>query len=176
MSKKYEFFIDLDGLGSNWQKYVIDNHYPELTIGQLNQHHRRDELLIKMYRKDPRLFSKLPVINSYRAILDYLDAKGVPWNILTSASSHHTSYEVVRDDKLEYVSQHFDVSSDRVIVTESSATKVQYAKPGRVLIDDFHRNCTEWVNEGGVAIQVSPNDYCIDMLLNNIEMLLAASE
>ncbi|WP_216088621.1 hypothetical protein, partial [Shigella flexneri] len=40
----------------------------------------------------------------------------------------------------------------KVIVTTNSAEKATYADKGRLLVDDYGRNCREWVLKNGTAI------------------------
>lgn len=41
--------------------------------------------------------------------------------------------------------KHFGVPADKVIVTESSGQKKAYASRGNLLVDDYGRNCREWI-------------------------------
>ncbi len=52
----------------------------------------------------------------------------------------------------------FDVPREKVVVCPFSSTKSLYAESGRVLVDDFRRNCEEWVAKGGTAILVKPGE------------------
>lgn len=168
-----EFNIDLDGLGTNWQGYVLQNHFPEFeNIEVLNQHPRRIELMRGIYEREPRLFRNLPKIDKYQRLLRHLTERGVTWRILTAIGSEHPSPDLVREDKLAYLWEHFGVSSDKIIISDASEDKVSYAGKGKVLIDDFKRNCREWEGAGGTALYVEANTYCIDDLIKRVDSLI----
>lgn len=162
------FMLDLDGLGSDWQGYVLNTHFPHLTIDELNKAANRSVLLREMYTKDPHVFYKLPVIDKYKRIIDALNASGAEWKILTSAGTDHPDYELVVSDKLRYVKEHFGVGPEKVIITRSSFEKAQYAAPNVVLFDDFFRNCEEWSENGGIGVHVETTDYDADELIDTI--------
>lgn len=171
--KPLYFYIDLDGLGTNWQDYVLQTHFPEFKdIDELNQHPKRAELIRSVYEREPRLFRNLPPIMKYKQLLSHLTTRRVNWMILTAAGSDHPCYHTAREDKLIYLQQHFGVDSSKVIVAPSSEDKVVYAGKGKVLIDDFGRNCREWEDEGGMSIQVEANVYCIDELIKRVDSLI----
>lgn len=166
-------YVDLDGVGANWQSYVISRHFPGMTIEELNTHPERLTLLRKMYQREQRLFLNLPVIPQYQRFLAGLTARGITWKILTAAGADHPSYETVKNDKLLWLKQRFDITEEQVIITEASEDKHQYAKPGVVLVDDFMTNCQRWEGAGGVAVHVDHVWYCPTELANQVEAKLA---
>lgn len=167
------FYIDLDGLGANWQDYVLEQHFPDFKdIEELNQHPERATLIREVYVREPRLFRNLPPIARYKQLLDHLTKRMVNWTILTAAGADHPCYHTAREDKLRYVRQHFDVDSDKIIVTRTSENKILYSGNEKVLIDDFGRNCREWELAGGTSILVEANEYCIDDLIERVDKLI----
>lgn len=168
-----EFYIDLDGLGTNWQDYVLQTHFPEFNdIEDLNQHPQRAELIRGVYEREPRLFRNLPPLMKYQQLLSHLTKRRVRWMILTAAGSDHPCYHTAREDKLTYIHRHFGVDSSKVIVSRASEDKYLYAGKGKVLVDDFGRNCREWEQAGGSAILVEANVYCIDELIKRVDSLI----
>lgn len=148
-------YVDLDGVGANWQSYVISRHFPGYTIEDINKHPERITMLRKMYQKEPRLFLNLPVIPQYGRFLYELNQRDLPWKILTAAGKDHPKYETVKNDKLLWLKQKFDILPDKVIITETSDDKHQYANETSVLVDDFETNCHAWTTAGGIAVHVS---------------------
>lgn len=172
MSLKY-FYLDFDGLGSNWQDYVLKNHFPDFkSIEELNQHPDRAALIKGVYEREPRLFRNLPPIEKYGQLLSHLTNRCVNWMILTAAGSDHPCYHTAREDKLHHIRHNFGVSSDKVIVARTSENKILYSGVGKVLIDDFHRNCHEWESVGGQSILVEANNYDIDDLIKRVDDII----
>lgn len=168
-----EFYIDFDGLGTNWQDYVLKTHFPEFkNIEELNQHPHRTELIRSMYEREPNLFRNLPPLMKYQQLLSLLTELNVRWNILTAVGSDHPCYQTAREDKLHYIQHHFGVESNKVIVSQTSEDKYLYARKGAVLVDDFRRNCREWEEAGGTAIFVEANVYSIDDLIKRVTNLI----
>lgn len=171
-----DFFVDLDGIGSNWQDYVLKNHFPSFSdIEELNQHPQREELIREVYAKDTHLFLKLPPIDKYNVIINHLKKRMVNWMVLTSAGSLHPDFNMARGDKIRYLQKHFKIPADKVIVTEESSDKQFWSRPGRTLIDDFRRNCDEWEEMGGTAILVEPNIYDVDQVCDKIDAILGVT-
>lgn len=154
-------YLDLDGVGSNWGKYVLANHFPGKTIDDVNQMEaaERADAFAKMYRNDPRLFYKLEPYPPYRVLLAEIAKFPCKRRILTAAGSDHHSYEIVKYDKVRYLGEHFGVPPSEIIVCRESADKKNYADNRSILVDDFHRNCKEWEEEGGFAIRVEQCEY-----------------
>jgi 5'(3')-deoxyribonucleotidase len=166
--------VDLDGVGANWQSYVISRHFKGMSIDELNQHPDRLQLLRQMYKREPRLFLNLPVIPQYGQFLDALTARDIPWKILTAAGDDHPVYETVKNDKLLWLKQRFGIEEDRVIITQASSDKHQYAHEQAVLVDDFVSNCRQWEAAGGIAVHVDRVWYCPIGLADQVAAKLPA--
>lgn len=169
-------YLDLDGVGSNWEKYVLTNHFPGKTIDYINDmdEKERADAFAKMYQKDPNLFYKLEPHAPYQVLLDEIAKLPCKRRILTACGTDHPSYDVVKYDKERYLSEHFNVPPREVIVCRASADKQHYASPRGILVDDFHRNCKEWVEGGGRAVQVKACDYDPLQVIAKIKTLLDA--
>lgn len=150
------FYLDSDGLFARWRTYVLSTHFPGMTIKEFNAlpELRRRSLTREMYQRDPDLFYKLSPISEASAIIETLEKLCDSWAILTSGSEDHFDHQLVVESKQRWFLKHFGVPSDKVIVTENSGQKAAYASRGNLLVDDYGRNCREWVLQGGGAIWV----------------------
>ncbi|QVW55224.1 hypothetical protein pEaSNUABM29_00184 [Erwinia phage pEa_SNUABM_29] len=148
------FYLDSDGVFARWRKYVLSTHFPGMTIKQFNAipELRRRSLTREMYQRDPDLFYKLEPIEGVQRILETVDRLCDSWAILTSGSEDHYDHQLVVDSKQRWFLKHFGVPADKVIVTENSGQKASYASRGNLLVDDYGRNCREWILQGGGAI------------------------
>jgi len=161
-------YVDLDGLGADWEDYVLEHHFSHLSITELNGLPDRDELLSSMYSVEPHLFNNLPVIDKFADLIHALNELSCDWKILTSAGGVHPFYNMVRDDKLTWLYRNFGIVESKVIVTELSSDKVTYAHEDAILIDDFKRNCIEWEQAGGTSIYVDTKVYDVNDLITKV--------
>lgn len=150
-------YLDSDGLLASWCGYVFNKHLPHLTRSEFNSMCpiRRKGLLSEIYRREPNLFANLPPIEGAREFLEWLSTTGEPFAILTSAASDHHDFDIVKESKLFFFDKHFGLPPDKIIVVETSSDKAQYAEGGAMLVDDYGRNCHEWLLAGGCTIQVA---------------------
>lgn len=160
-------YLDSDGVFAGWRSHVMPKYFPELTVKQFNAlpDLKRRGMLRDIYQREPKLFYNLKPVEGMGAVLDAVDRMGVPWAILTSGAEDHYDHQLVVDCKQRWYDKHFGVPADKVIVTENSGQKKEYAGEGELLVDDFGRNCREWALKGGAALWVhteSPNarDIC----------------
>tara|TARA_Y100001956_G_scaffold46088_1_gene44798 strand:+ start:404 stop:949 length:546 start_codon:yes stop_codon:yes gene_type:complete len=147
--------IDADGLLVDWKGYVIKNHFPHLTIDELNAMHAddRQKLLRQMYTDDPQLFYKLEPLEGAAEFMQRITSLGEPWRVLTSAGSDHPDFSVAAESKIQNLKKHFGIPRENITVTESSADKANYVeRRGDILIDDFLRNVLQWNEQRGVGI------------------------
>ena len=167
-------YLDLDGVGSQWEKYVLANHFPGKTIDYVNgmDADTRADAFAKMYRRDPRLFYNLEPYPAYRVLLSEIAKLPCKRRILTACGNDHHSYEIVKYDKTRYLEEHFNVPAREVIVCRASADKRTYADSRSILVDDFERNCEEWTAGGGHAIHVNACDYDPMQVIAKIKTLL----
>ena len=175
LTKINEIFLDSDNVMLNWWTYVEENHLNRWTQAKLNSlsAQDRDRVLDKIYEEDPDLFAKLkPYTNAVPFIL-HLRELGVPVFFLTAAGSNHPDQDKVASDKAECIYQHFNFTSDKVIVVDESSTKQRFSKPGSLLVDDFERNIREWRLQGGTAIHFdSEKGDSFEELFNSIKALM----
>lgn len=169
-------YIDLDGLGANWEEYVVANHFPTMTIQQVNQLPERTAVMRAMYVKEPNLFYNLPTIPQFQALIDHVRSCNCKWAILTAAGTDHPHYETVRLDKVRYVSRHFDVPEERIIVAREGGDKPAFASPMSLLIDDFKRNCEAFEKAGGHSLLVEANTYDVEHVKQQIDKFIASTQ
>ena len=151
-------FFDSDGVFADWAGYVLPTHFPDAaSIDELNEGNDVISARMRqMYMKDPDLFYKLSPIPGVESLIEFVDGQNLPWSILTAVGKHHFSFPHAKLCKERWFDRHFDVPREKVVVCPFSSTKAIYADAGRVLVDDFRRNCEEWVAKGGTAILVKP--------------------
>lgn len=168
------FNIDSDGVAANWEKYMLNNHFTDMeNIRVLNKHPERRKLIADVYKKDPHVFRKLEPVPQFRQLLSWLHDNDVSFRILTACGGDHPDYELVAKDKRDFFMEHYGIEADKVIVTGTSADKSDYAGNNQVLIDDFDMNCEAWEENGGIAVEVDPNNYDIDKLLFVLNAIVA---
>ncbi|ANZ48833.1 hypothetical protein BIZ83_gp020 [Erwinia phage vB_EamM_ChrisDB] len=148
--------LDSDGVFAVWSGYVVPKYFPTMTLREFNAipEIKRRALVREIYQKEPNLFYNLPALKEMGVVLDALEKAGTPWCILTSGAEDHFDHELVVESKQLWFDKHFGVPADRIIVTETSGQKKDYAGRGLLLVDDFGRNCREWALAGGTAFWV----------------------
>lgn len=166
-------YVDLDGLGADWEGYVISQHFPTMTIKELNKHPERTQMLAEVYRKDPHLFYRLEPIPQYSELLAAIDKMNCKGFILTASGDTHPDPNMVRLDKTRWLSRYFNIPESQVIVTPTGEDKIAFASPHSVLLDDFDTNCNAFKAAGGHAILVEANTYDVKSLINELDNLVA---
>lgn len=167
-------YLDSDGLLAGWCTYVFNKHLPHMTREELNTMClvRRKSILSDMYRREPNLFANLSPLKGAKEFIEWLSTTGEPFAILTSSATDHHDFDIVKESKIFFFEKHFGLSADKVIVVESSYDKAKYAENGAMLVDDFGRNCQEWLLGGGCAIQVATDKPDFDQLKDAISLYL----
>lgn len=173
------FFFDLDGLLFDWRTPML-RAIPGLTIEQLNRHDNKDALIIDVYNKNPDFFADLPVVPDGWKILSMVLKAGFQVDFASSAGIH-PNHAKARKDKLlalktEYAILGFgELEEDQLLMVPTSKAKANLSGPGRILVDDFKRNCDEWEAEGGMALHMNI-DYdtqdSVDHIIKTIQRLI----
>lgn len=148
--------LDSDGVFAVWSGYVVPKYFPTMTLKEFNAipELKRRALVREVYQKEPNLFYNLPALPQMTVVLEALEKMCVPWGILTSGAEDHFDHELVVESKVRWFDKHFGVPADKIIVTETSGQKKDHAGRGKLLVDDFGRNCREWALAGGTAFWV----------------------
>lgn len=104
-------------------------------------------------KQDTRFYRSLPLKEGARELVDFClqavkDGKADEVNFLTALphdySTPHAAY-----DKVHWGDEHFP--GIPVFIGPFSYDKWRHCKPGDILIDDRHSNCSEWTSAGGRA-------------------------
>lgn len=164
-------YLDSDGVFAGWREYVFTHHIRNMGPEEFNKlpELRRRSLLRDIYQKDPDLFYKLKPITGTEKILEAVERTCEDWAILTSSAEDHFDFGRVVECKHLWYAKHFGISADKVIVTESSAAKKEFAGRGHLLVDDFRRNCNEWAIAGGLAIWTLTDKPNIDGIIQQVQ-------
>lgn len=169
-----DIFLDSDEVLMGWWPYVKENHLPSWSKAKLNamSEHERQNLFDRIYADDPNLFANLKPYRNAPEFVIHLRELGVNVHVLTAAGSNHPDYKMVKADKEESLHEAFGFYGN-VIVTQESKDKAGYSGPGKVLVDDYLRNCREWSLKGGTAINFdSMRGDEFEDLFNRIKALL----
>lgn len=160
--------FDSDGIFANWEEYVNRVHFPDITIDSLNQMESRvrKAAMRDVYMRDPDLFYKLKPIAGAEQLLEFVESARLPWKILTAGSSDHFDIEHVKLCKRLWFATHHSVPSDKIVVVMDSGDKQKYAGHGKILVDDYAKNCNQWADAGGVAIQTTSNQPNIPSIIS----------
>jgi phosphoglycolate phosphatase-like HAD superfamily hydrolase len=143
MDAQYVLYVDLDGVLSNLDKFVM-----QLTGVKFEE--LRGPLFTKLlsdYREQGQTFfdqlEKMPDAD----LLWQFVSKHKP-NILTATGPERVKATA---EKIEWVYTHLH-DFDKVYSVASGSQKYQYAKPNHILIDDTPKNIQLWKNAGGIGI------------------------
>ena len=166
-------YLDSDGIAANWTDYILANYLPNLTIEELNKHPERTFILEDIYKKDPHVFKHLePVVGFdilYSQLRELQTYTPITIKILTAIGKEHQNPEVVTEDKRIWFKHHFGIPHHDVIVVNQSEDKHYLADRHSILVDDFDDNILSWVKVGGHGILVDQNQYCPNLLYNQIK-------
>lgn len=163
-------YLDSDGVFAGWRLYALPKYFPTMTSHEFNKlpDLKRRGLMRDMYQQEPNLFYNLPPNNAMIQVLEFIEKECLPWSILTSGSEDHYDHDLVVDCKERWFDKHFGVPADKIIVTENSGAKAVYAGRGKLLVDDFGRNCREWALKGGTAYWVHTDEPNVRDLIRHI--------
>ncbi|AFI55452.1 hypothetical protein TSMG0169 [Halocynthia phage JM-2012] len=177
-----EVWMDADGCLVDWEGYVakrlhlfsdifhIKDFRANIPILNSMDKVEREVLIKKYYRRFPDTFLNLDITTEcfhLIEIMKYLDSKDIPVKILTSLDNKHHDLDTAKTHKLLNLTGHlnqFGVNYDIEVVTTHS-DKTQYAKHGGLLIDDYHRNVSTFIDKGGMGIcHKDPNKTIMELV------------
>ena len=69
---------------------------------------------------------------------------------IMSAKSNYLKFS--GPDKLEWVEHNLHMTGPKVVICNYPQDKQKHCRPGDILVDDNTKNCSEWINAGGVAV------------------------
>jgi len=162
--------LDSDGVMAGWRKYVERHHLHNVNWEEFHKipETKRRGIFREIYQKDPDLFYKLDPLPGAELLLEAADRNDCGWRILTSAAEDHPDFDRCKEGKEAWYKKHFGISADRLIVTENSAAKKEYAGRGHLLVDDYRRNCNEWALKGGFALWTLADAPNVEALVQHI--------
>ncbi|AXH72491.1 MAG: 5'(3')-deoxyribonucleotidase [Caudoviricetes sp.] len=144
MKTNKTLFLDLDGVFANFEQHYFNmfghthNSVPDWKMWKnINSNDSWWTTILKFEHFDD-MWDNLKMFNPI---------------ILTGCPK--SNYEEAVIGKKQWVKKHFGQDVD--VITCLSKDKQKYMKnPGDILIDDMEKNCTNWRNAGGYAIQFYP--------------------
>ena len=75
------------------------------------------------------------------------------YKICTRTTRHINSYV----GKLEWLNKNLGVRPDRVLLMPPNQYKHILSRPGRLLIDNYYKECELWEKQGGRALLINPH-------------------
>ena len=172
MSNNTTVFIDSDDVLGNWGERMFSK-FPSVTNkGDLNKIDNRDARFREVYEHDIHFFKDLHVIVKGRDLIKELNKRNIKFKVLTALGSIHPDKKIMMDDKLYFLKREFNIAPEDVVFVPESADKASHAAPGKVLVDDYHRNVGQWSEKGGTGILFT-TDSCPKAIVTQIEEVLA---
>jgi len=181
--------LDMDGVIADWSAFINDKlpEYGLKDVYELNKAPNRNEIIDDIYRLNKYAFERLPFIERSSRLLDYLDS-GVKLGYIDLVIATHTvkgmqniRHEGVRQQKINWLNVHVKprwpnlIKYDGQVMAftgEGIDTKAMIANDNVLLIDDYHRNITEFSERGGHGILVKEASYRADFVIDQIEKFL----
>lgn len=118
--------------------HEINRHRPEFA------HVTHDQVMDAMRDEGHQFWARLPIYPWAYGLIGTIDRSGADYYLLTTHAGGESAM-----GKVQWVRRFLPHLEDRMILTKQ---KWHCAGPGRVLIDDHHRNIDAWNNAGGHAI------------------------
>ena len=134
-------YLDMDGVITNFDFETVN----ELKSKDKWQHDGFPKFVKK------KGFEKLPKMGDADMLIDFLVGSGVKITILSSAGDPGDNYDEIVRQKKAWMAKH-GIDFPAIIVKKKDLKK-EYAKKHALLIDDTKKNCEDFDEEGGNAIQ-----------------------
>jgi 5'(3')-deoxyribonucleotidase len=155
----YELYLDVDGVFADYE-----GEYRRLTGGDPSE---KGKIKAQRFRQMPHFYRNLPLMPDAMKLWTFAKVYN-PFFLTAMSNFQMTS----REDKHQWLHQHFNVSGERAIVVGYPHDKYKYAGPNKVLVDDLAKNCDEWVRAGGIAI----HHKSVDDTIRRLKALFGHSE
>jgi 5'(3')-deoxyribonucleotidase len=132
-------FLDMDGV-------IADYDLGYTRIG--GEKTDKGSSKAKRLKPYPHFYRDLPPTNDCMKLWHFL----APYKpVILSAQSNFVPHS--KEDKIHWLKEHLGLTdTSRIIICNYPTDKQKHCEPGAILIDDNTKNCSEWVNAGGVAI------------------------
>jgi 5'(3')-deoxyribonucleotidase len=159
MKEHLELMLDVDGCVADYE-----GEYKRLTGADPSE---KGKIKAMRFRQMPHFYRNLPLCPDAMKLWAYV--KQFNPTFLTAMSNFQMTS---REDKEQWLEQHFHVTGHRVIIVAYPHDKYKYAGPNKVLVDDSAKNCDEWVRAGGIAI----HHKSVDDTIRRLKVLFGHSE
>lgn len=158
MATKLKVLLDLDNTLMDWGGKVV-KHVDEVeTLAEFNQLPNSKDILQSFYVEDPHWWADISPMEDGIALVRWLIENDVAFGYLTAIGHEVVRPDIAIRDKVAFIEKHIDQrfgvdTKDSVHFVNSSKQKCLYSKPEHyVLVDDYYRSCTEWIDAGGLAV------------------------
>ena len=161
--KPEHVFVDMDGVLCSFTQGVLSlfgHRHPykgELAIQgwdglhiEINKHRPRfahvthDQVMDAVRDEGHQFWSRLPLYTWTYKLIQAIEDSEIPYSLLTTHASGESAM-----GKVQWVRRFLPHSEKRMVLTRE---KWHCSAPGRLLLDDHHRNVDAWIEKGGDAI------------------------
>jgi hypothetical protein len=150
---QYEVYFDLDGTLADFDAQVQRMFGASSADGFFDKYGPK-EAWEKIIGKDADFWTTMKVLSDGKKVLDYVKQAGNPISVLSAPPKPKNaplSYiKKVIQWKMMWAKSHVGSVPMKFAY---SGEKGRFAKPNRILIDDFDKNLVEWESKGGIGIK-----------------------
>lgn len=162
--------FDADGLSANFHKRLED-FIPWEDFSGLTKEDQ-SHLLREVYRINPNFFYELEPNLQFFDLIEWAERSGEQWGILTAIGDDHHDDELVKEHKYLWHEKHFNIPRDKITIVPNSEAKAKFAEVGYILVDDYGKNCEDFISNGGMAIKVKANTYNSSDVIDTLSDLI----
>ena len=141
---KYKIFVDLDGVMSNLNKFVMQ--HTGRSFHELRSEHKFTDFVQRYRAKHGSLFDRLEKMPDADILWGYIETHRP--NILTATGP---LYEEGAKEKIAWVRKNLN-GFGRIYTVVSGKDKYRYASPDSIIIDDTPVAINNWRQVGGIGI------------------------
>lgn len=143
-------YVDMDGVLADFEQQMRHVYGKQLADFSSRQEAWRQIESIGHWFK--HLHVKSDADQLVQELVDLQKRYHFSLQILTALPSLGVQHEEAFIDKMEWVNQHFPLIFDKFNVGPFAIDKQDWATEQDVLIDDSHRNISQWNGKGGIGI------------------------
>lgn len=136
------FFVDMDEVVADW--FALARTYMPEIINNASNFQWPD-----LYALAPNLYRDLPPTKDMHELWDYVK-KYNP--VMLTAIPRRWSWPKVTQHKREWMAEHIGAHVEVRFGPHAEDKQFHCKKPNDVLIDDNHKNITQWISRGGIGI------------------------
>jgi hypothetical protein len=150
-------YLDMDDVVADWMQYAQDLLKMRWANGERIPQAEWDKLKadLRFYRNLPLKEGAHDLVQFCRDAVSKGQADGMAF---LTALPHDYSMPFAAQDKVWWAHEHFE--GIPVFLGPFSHDKWRHCKPGDILIDDRHSNCSEWRSAGGHAHEYRTWEAC----------------